>query len=214
MSHYKKVEIENWARKEHYLYYTETFKIEFNITAPVDVTKLLDFCHSHGYRFYPSMIYVVTKVLNQIENFKMFQDENGDLCIWDKIVPNYTIFHEDDKTFSDCWTDFSEDFAVFYSDITGDMEKYKNKKGIKVKEEQPPNFYCISCMPWVSFTSCSSRRTEGGDPAFFPIVAMGKYEKSADKTLLPVNISVAHAVCDGYHASLFFETLQREIDHL
>lgn len=30
----------------------------------------------------------------------------------------------------------------------------------------------------------------------------------------PVNLNVIHAVCDGYHAGLFFETLQQEIDAL
>ena len=98
------------------------------MSASVDVTKLLEFCHTYGYKFYPSIIYFVTKVLNEIENFKMFKNENGDLCVWDKIIPNYTIFHNDDKTFSDCWSDFSEDVNEFYSAIIQDMQKYKDKK--------------------------------------------------------------------------------------
>ena len=32
-------------------------------------------------------------------------------------------FHEDDKTFSDCWTGYSDDFETFYREITEDMEK-------------------------------------------------------------------------------------------
>lgn len=45
------------------------------------------------------MIYLVTKTLNRIDNFKMFKDKYGYLCAWDKIIPNYTIFHNDDHTF-------------------------------------------------------------------------------------------------------------------
>ena len=173
--------------------------------------RLLDFCHINGYKFYPSLIYFVTKVLNKIENFRMFKNEMGELCVWDKIIPNYTIFHEDDKTFSDCWTDFSEDFDEFYQNITDDMERFKNKKGIKVKENQPPYFYCISCIPWVSFSACGSRVTNG-ELAYFPIITIGKYEKNIDKIMLPINITVAHAVCDGYHVGLFFAYLQNEIN--
>ena len=213
MNHYKKMDMEHWARKEHYLYYTEKLKVEFNMTVSIDVTKLLDFCHGHGYKFYPTVIYFVTKVLNQIENFRMFLDEQGDLCLWDKIIPNYTIFHEDDKTFSDCWSDFSEDFDIFYQTITTDIQTYKHKKGIKVKDHQPPYFYCISCAPWISFSSCSSRVTNG-EPSYFPIVTIGKYEEGTVKTTMPVNITLAHAVCDGYHAGLFFESLQEEINAL
>ena len=30
---YEKIDIENWARKEHYRYYTEKLKIEVNVKA-------------------------------------------------------------------------------------------------------------------------------------------------------------------------------------
>lgn len=209
----KRVDIEKWARKEHYLYYTQKLKIEFNMTASIDVTKLLDFCHTNGYQFYPVVIYCVTKVLNKIENFRMYKDEQENLYVWDKIIPNYTIFHEDDKTFSDCWSDFSEDFDIFYKNITDDMQTFKHKKGIKVKDNLPPYFYCISCVPWVSFSGCNSRVTNG-EPSYFPIITIGKYEKSKTKTTMPMNVTIAHAVCDGYHVGLFFEYLQDEINAL
>ena len=33
-------------RREHYRYYTKALKVEFNMTAPVDVQNLLRFCHA------------------------------------------------------------------------------------------------------------------------------------------------------------------------
>ena len=96
----KKIDMDTWARREHYEYYTKQLKVEYNITANVDVKNVLDFCHSKGYKFYPAMIYLVTKTLNRIDNFKMFKDKYGYLCAWDKIIPNYTVFHNDDHTFS------------------------------------------------------------------------------------------------------------------
>lgn len=211
MYNYKKVDIESWTRKEHYVYYTEKLKVEYSMTVNVDVRNVLDFCHTSGHKFYPVMIYLTTKALNRIENFRMFKDNLGNLCIWDKIVPNYTIFHEDDHTFSDCWTDFSDNFDRFYHDITGDMELAKTKRGIKAKEGQPANFYCISCTPWMAFTGYGSR-VSNGEPSFFPIVLIGKYEKNGDKVMMPVNLTIAHAVADGYHTGLFFQYLQEEIE--
>ena len=70
----KKIDLENWCRKEHYLYYTNSLNVEVNMTANIDVTDLLDFCHTNGYKFYPTLIYCVTKVLNRIDNFKMFKE--------------------------------------------------------------------------------------------------------------------------------------------
>ena len=214
MEHYRKIDLAAWSRREHYRYYTEQLKVEFNLTAQVNVTELLAFCHAHGYKFYAASIYCVTKALNRIENFRMFKNADGELCVWDKIVPNYTIFHADDCTFSDCWSDFSADFLSFYRTVTADMQTYGSNHGIKAKPGQPANFYCVSCTPWVAFTACGSRVTDSREPAFFPIVTMGKREKNGDKLLMPVNITVAHAVADGYHAGLFFRYLQEELDAL
>ena len=73
MQAFKKVDMESWPRREHYRYYTEALKVEFNMTVPVDVQNLLRFCHAHGYKFYAAAIYCVTKALNRIENFRMFK---------------------------------------------------------------------------------------------------------------------------------------------
>ena len=112
MEHYTKIDMATWPRREHYRYYSQTLKVEFNMTAPVNVKNLLGFCRANGYRFYPAAIYCVTRTLGRIENFRMFRNADGELCVWDRVVPNYTIFHADDCTFSDCWTDFSDDFGT------------------------------------------------------------------------------------------------------
>ena len=211
MAGYKAVNLEQWPRREHYQYYTEKLKVEFNMTAQVDVKKLLDFCHGNGYKFYPALIACISRVVNRIENFKMFRDTDGKLCVWDQIVPNYTIFHEDDHTFSDCWTDYSDDFSALYRAIVCDMQRYRQRKGIKAKPGQPANFYCVSCAPWTAFTGYGSR-VSGSDPALFPIITAGKYTPCGTKINLPVNLTIAHAVADGYHAGLFFQRLQEEVD--
>ena len=213
LSGYRKIDMENWPRKDHYEYYTEKLKVEYNITVRVQVDKLLDFCHSRGYRFYPSLICIVTQVLNGLENFRMFRDKEGELCVWDYIVPNYTFFHADDNTFSDCWSEYSPDFDTFYKTVTEDMERYKNVKGVKARAGQPGNFYCISCEPWTDFTAYGARSLNG-EPKFFPIITMGKYVKENGRTTMPVNLLIAHAVSDGYHAGLFFNSLQEAIDNI
>jgi len=45
-----------------------------------------------------------------------------------------------------------------------------------------------------------------------PMITSGKYEKVGSQLLMPVNIKVHHATVDGYHVSLFFDKLQREMN--
>lgn len=94
------------------------------------------------------------------------------------------------------------------------MQTFGGNHGIKAKPGQPANFYCVSCTPWVSFTGCGSRVTGSSEPAFFPIIVMGRYEESGGAVRMPVALSIAHAVADGYHAALFFRYLQEEMDAL
>lgn len=208
MTGYRKIDMAAWPRREHYQYYTEKLKIECNMTVPINVKNLLDFCHESGHKFYPSIIYLVTKVLNQMENFRMFRDADGNLCVWDQVVPNYTIFHEDDKTFSDCWTGYSDDFETFYREITEDMEKGQEKRGIKVKAGQPANFTafpaCPGCIYGIWQQDGQQYRTE-----YFPVITMGKYEKSGDQILMPVNLDDSPCGSDGYHAGCFFRDFRK-----
>ena len=46
----KKIDMDTWARREHYEYYTKQLKVEYNITANVDVKNVLDFLDSFYYR--------------------------------------------------------------------------------------------------------------------------------------------------------------------
>ena len=84
MEHYTKIDMAAWPRREHYRYYSQTLKVEFNMTAPVNVKNLLGFCRANGYRFYPAAIYCVTRTLGRIENFRMFRNADGELCVWDQ----------------------------------------------------------------------------------------------------------------------------------
>lgn len=213
MTNYTKMDMESWPRKEHYAYYTEKLKIECNYTVNVQVNDFIEFCHKNNYRFFPALVCVVSKVINSIDNFKMFKDSSGNLCVWDHICPSYTIFHEDDHTFSDCWSEYDADFNQMYQNIINDMETYQSVKGIKAKANQPFNFFCVSCTPWLHFSSYSAR-VANSDPQFFPVITIGKYEEENGKTMMPVNMVIAHAVCDGYHASQFFNTLQNTLNNM
>ena len=142
----------------------------------------------------------------------MARDKEGRLGYWDVCHPSYTIFHADDHTFSDIWTAYSPEFARFYRDCTEDMETWKDVKGVKTKPDKPDAFTPISCLPWLSQTGMGYD-TPMTSPMLFPVVLFGKYFQKDGRTKLPFSGYFQHCVCDGYHASLFFNTLQELADH-
>lgn len=121
---------------------------------------------------------------------------------YDILHPNYTIFHEDDHTFTDVWTEYTEDFKIFYKNMRDDMENYKNVKAVKAKPGQPQNFYCISMVPWLNFTGYSAY-TESGTPMLFPIITCDKFTEHDGTLTMPFcSISPMQPLMDIIHPCL------------
>lgn len=208
---FTKIDLANWERREHYHYYTNQLPCSYSMTVSLDVTNLKRRVKEYGHRFYPVFVYCVSKAVNAQKEFRMGMDGEGNPGYWDQVHPNFTIFHEDDHTFSDVWTEYQEEFESFYSGMTAVMEECKDKKGVKARAGQPANFYCISCVPWVSFSGYQTY-VAGSRIALFPIITYGKYQECDGKWTMPLTLTIAHAAADGYHSSQLFLKIQEIID--
>lgn len=205
------IDIEQWTRKPYFEHYTTVNKCTYSMTVDIDVTQLLQSLKARGLKLYPAFIYMVTCVVNDRVEFRTSYTSKQQLGYWDSMTPSYTYFHHDDQTFSSLWTEFSSDFYRFNDRYDQDMERYRHVKGIFVKEDPPPNTFPISMIPWASFSGFNLNITSESD-YLLPIITGGQYAKQGDRMLLPVALQVHHAVCDGYHASLFFQQLQNLAD--
>ena len=207
---FHKINIDTWERKEYYNYYMNFIKSKYNLNVDMEITNLLKIIKERKLKFYPTMIYAVMRGINKNREFRMSYDKDGNLGYWDYCNPSYTIFHEDDKTFSDVWSEYSEDFSVFYSNVVKDMEIYKDVKGIKAKSGRPDNFSPVSSIPWLSFTSYSND-TYSESNMLFPVTVFGKYYERDKKILLPFSVFATHAVADGYHTCKLINDIQEII---
>lgn len=138
-----------WPRSEHFDYYIRTVKCRYDLTAHLAVTALRERGKALGLRFYPLLLYIATRAINANREFRMGFNEHGAPGYWDFINPSYTIFHDDDKTFSDVWSEYDESFPVFYQNVLHDMETYKDIKGVRAKPGRPANCCPMSALPWL-----------------------------------------------------------------
>ncbi|MCH5584093.1 type A chloramphenicol O-acetyltransferase [Shimazuella sp. AN120528] len=199
------IDRENWERKPYFEHYL-TQKCTFSLTANIDITILLEQLCQRKLKFYPAYLYMISKTVNAHIEFRTCF--NGEILgYWDEMLPCYTIFHQDDKTFSAIWTEYSDDFCMFYKNYESDRKEYGNRQGLFTKEGMPPNGFPVSIVPWTSFTSFNLN-INGNDDFLLPIVTGGKYFQQDKKTYLPLSLQVHHSVCDGYHASKFIEEFQ------
>ncbi|MGC8230263.1 type A chloramphenicol O-acetyltransferase [Pseudobacillus badius] len=206
------INIDNWSRKPYFEHFLNHTRCTFSMTVDIDITQLLQRLRKKNIKLYPSFIYMVTRVVNSHKEFRTCFDEKGRLGYWDEMIPSFTIFHDDDKTFSNLWTEYEASFSLFYKNYQEDMRLYGHVKEMNPKKQEPKNLIPISCIPWASFTGFNLNIFDDGT-FLLPIITSGKYFEQENKILLPISLQVHHSVCDGYHASVFLNDLQRLVDN-
>ena len=207
---YTKIDVESWERRDLFKLYTTDLKIVMNMTVDVDITNMITQLKKNGLRFYPAMIWVVSRLMNARDEFKYHLTEDGELIKWDYVSPSYTDFNPETEKFNKFVTEYSPDFKTFYDRVVADCEKHKNETGFL--PNQPKNTFDISCLPWTSYKSLDLHIYSDGK-SLFPIVIWGKYHEENGRIIIPVTAMLHHAVCDGFTVSRFFNELSEAVDN-
>lgn len=80
------------------------------------------------------------------------------------------------------------------------------------KKTPPSNHYIISCIPWFSFNGLSMQ-LQNAKNYYAPIFEAGGFTQTDGIIIIPLSITVNHAVIDGYHIKIFLEELQWSMNH-
>ena len=201
---FKLNDIESWERKEFYEHFIGAVVCTYSVSVNLDISNL------KGQKLYPAMIWLLTKTVNNMPEFRTSLTSEG-LGIYDDMHPMYTVFNKENKNFSGIWSYFSEDYDTFLRNYEEDSAKYSTSTRYAPKDGTPVNSFNISMLHWVEFTGLTINVYDEGK-FLLPIFTMGKYFERDGKRMLPLAIQVHHAVCDGYHVGAFVERLQKYID--
>lgn len=207
------IDMNTWPRAHTYNYFTKTVStLVYSINISIDVTLLRNALKNNGLKFFPAYLYLITRtIINQKEFLMAVQ--NNMLGYWDCRTPFYPIFHEDDKTITFLWTEYERNFNVFYENYTKDIAQYGKIHGRMLAKEAPPsNNYIISCIPWFNF-NCLSMQLQNSKNYYAPIFEAGGFSETNGKIIMPLSITVNHAVIDGYHIKVFVDDLQWLLNH-
>ena len=209
---FKLIDRKNWQREQYFSLYAEQMSCAFEVTVELDITKLVTELNKVSYKFYPTMIYLITKTLNNHEHMRLAQDKFGNLGLWEQVYPSFTIFHKDDTSFSNLWLVAQESHEEFCQDYQAMLAKYGNNKGLQARAACPDNIFYISALPWLSFKAFNLH-INSPQAYYMPIITMGKYYANAEKILLPFSLRISHATCDGYQVSCFIQDLQQGLEN-
>lgn len=199
------INIDTWHRSDCFNHFYHNAKCTYSITVNIDITNLYNYMKSNNLRFYPTFTWIVSKTINNYEEFKMAFDNEGRLGFYDEIGPNYSVLNDKIKIMNNLYTSYNSSFFNFYENMVSDLNSYKENDNFTTQFQN--NFFIVSCIPWFSYSSFNVNN-EGNSSFLFPMVTWGKFYKEGNKIIMPLTIQVHHAVADGYHCSLFFSDIK------
>ena len=208
---YKVIDKEKYYRKGVYRHFTQDCKCSVSMTARVDVTELVRHTKTQGSKFYIDFLYILSKVLNSREDYRMgYIWQTDELICYDAINPTQYVFHEDTETCTPVYTNYYENYDEFYRNALADLERAKKSGEYGLDSENHPNWFDASFISWLSYDSLNIELPDGY-LYFMPIVNWGKYREENGRLLMPVTIRMNHAVADGFLIANVYRLLEKEI---
>jgi chloramphenicol O-acetyltransferase len=201
------IDFDSWDRKQYFYYFTKMLPTGYSISVEVDITNTYTLIKKQNRKFFPAYLYFASKLIAEQQEFRISYLD-GELGYYEVLHPSYACFHQDDKTMSNMWTEYNPNFQIFYKNYMEDQNNFAKNHGILAKPEMPPKNNCmIGMLPWVEFKSYSPLPYANSN-YYFPVIQAGKFFEREGKKMMPLSITVHHAVADGFHVSLFLEKFQ------
>ena len=209
---YRVIDKDKYYRKGVYRHFSEDCKCSVSMTARIDVTELAAYSKKKGTKFYIDFLYILSKVLNSREDYRMgYIWQTDELICYDEINPTQYVFHEDTETCTPVYTKYSEDYETFYNGALRDVEEAKLTREYRLDAANHPNWFDASYISWLSYDSLNIELPDGY-LYFAPIVNWGRYREENGRLLMPVSVRLNHAIADGYLVANVFRLLQQETD--
>ena len=208
---YKIINKDTYYRKGVFRHFSEDCKCSTSMTARIDVTDLVNYSKHSGTKFYINFLYILSKVLNSRDDYKMgYLYKTDELICYDSINPTQYIFHEDTETCTPVYSTYTEDFDLFYKNALEDINRAKQTREYGLDMENHPNWFDASYISWLSYDSLNIELPDGY-LFFAPIINWRKYREENGRLVMPVSVRMNHAIADGYLIANVFRLLEQEI---
>lgn len=197
------INLEEYARKDHFLYFKKMAYPYVGTTVNVDITDFRERMKKEGHPFFLSFLYSIVNAANDVPEFRR-RIVNDSIVEYKNCHSSHTVLLEN-ETYCYCELNCRMPFLEFLQYATEQQEEAKKMRNIKETESE--SLLYISCVPWFSYTSLVQPTPYPADSN--PRITWGKYFEQEGRCLIPVSILAHHGLVDGLHIAQFYETLSK-----
>lgn len=203
---YKIIDETNWKRAFHCQVFRNSIEPSYCVTFELDITNFLKKVRKEDQSFTLSLIYIVSRCANDIEEFR-YRFLDGKIVLYDKINTAFTYLDKE-----------TELFKVVNVEMQDTLEQYNSVAARKAEGQKDyftgplgNDIFQFSPMPWVSYTHISHTNSGKKDNAT-PLFDWGKYFDRDGKKILPFSVQVHHSFVDGIHIGKLVDSLQNYLN--
>lgn len=200
----KKITFNNLHRQKHFEFFKAMNHPHFNICANVEITNFIDILQKNQLPFTHSVVFIIAKAAKQIKEFR-WRIINGELYECDNITPSFTTYTEVADVFSFCDVPFTDDYHEFIANAKKKADEMNKNPSFEDSDHQ--DYLFLSAIPWVSFTMFQHAMPFHPTDSI-PRITWGKYFEENGKIKMPISVQAHHAIVDGRHVGLYFQTLE------
>ncbi len=214
----EEIDLKNYKKRNQYYYFSKFPDPSYGLDVDIDVTNLIECKDKKGVSFFPLFLYCLTKAVNSVYELHL-REVNGKIYYYDFIHPTWTVMGND-GVYINVGMEFEPELDIFIKEVTELNEKAKKMNPNDDLNTSPlcslPNVILASCLPILHVKSFKHPTPSGNhDNLSIPRVLWDKYEKGIDNRYhLTLNITVSHALVDGFPLANVFLFLQKEINSL
>ena len=203
------IDLDSWPRRTQFEAFRQFDYPHFNMTATVDVERMLPVARDHKASLTIAITYLLTHTANQIKNFRW--RIRGDNVVEHEVVhPSITILTPDDL-FSFCTMKYLPAFSDFATEAAETIQYVRENPTLEDKGPEDELLFMTS-IPWVSFTSfIHPLHLHPVDS--IPRFSWGKIYEVEGRMKMPLSVQGHHALMDGLHVGQYFEKMQEFCDN-
>lgn len=201
----KKLDLQNWNRKEHFEFFKDFDEPFYGATVTIDCTHAYKKAKELDCSFFIYSLHKTLLAINAIPEFT-YRIENNEVIIHDNIDASATIGRPD-GTFGFSLIPFSEELTTFKLQAQKEMTRVASTTGLFTRSFDIDNLIHFSAIPWLNFTSLSHARSYSL-PDSCPKISFGKITTENNNKTMPMSVHVHHALIDGLQLSQFIDLFQ------
>ena len=203
------IDLRNWKRRDHYLWFRKYEQPFFNVTVEVDVTAAWRASHKPGaVSFFLTSVFLMLKAANEVEAFRLRLRARG---VWrhDRVAVGPTI-PRPDVTFGFVRLEPARTLQQFASAANAAIIRTRTQRGLISPKKPGDDIVFHSVLPWLRFTSFANALPGRGDS--IPRIVFGRCVPEGQRVKMPVAVEVHHALADGIDVAHFYERFAAHLD--